>query len=363
MNRFTPADPPQVQLLLHKILNSGSASPSSANPVLHPNKVSHSLPTISSDEITGVPLHLAPGSAVDNSDNFVSITEFATVDYGIPPVYQTVAKKSLMTFIVMCRGAESASWEIARLEDAQDFINDTISKMFEDEVSCLSAFSRMKTWGLVGTICLQSSNMDALNNFRRCMASWLYKSMVFDSFPKDILSVKGGIFVLLKGSMRTFKMDLIPKVLFHRNNDLLAGKLRILATESFAVTDKSSKGESKQYWRNIELWADPQFHRCLQKIPESRLFFLRVDQVQIRGGLRPPENVLPSGKRSWDSTFPPPAPVTFPHPERSSSSSSSSSAAGAESTRGKTNPYSQRARGNGRSRPSKRGRYPRKAQF
>ena len=97
------------------------------------------------------------------------------------------------------------------------------------------------------------------------------------------------ISILLRTNMKSFHHEVLPKALFLRNKDRLAGSLRVLATQFFPEGEKSQKGESKENWRQIDLKGDDQVMRCLRFIPESFPFRLGGEPVKIRGGLRPQE--------------------------------------------------------------------------
>ena len=105
---------------------------------------------------------------------------------------------------------------------------------------------------------------------------------------------------------------MIPKVLFARNQDFLAGSLRVLSTKLFAASEVSHKGDSKEHWRSVELKGCDQFMRCLRFLPESHPFSLGFDSVQVRGGLRPLEDNQAStsgNKRPWSEVTPSPVPL------------------------------------------------------
>lgn len=140
--------------------------------------------------------------------------------------------------------------------------------------------------------------MDQLNGFRGKVASTRYLGSAYDLYPKDALTIKTEIEILLKNTMKNFKTHMVPKVIFTRNKDTLAGALRVLSTKFFSENDKMQKGETKLDWRLLTLHGDDQFLRCLKEHPESKPFPLGVESVQIRGGLRPPEPPA-LGKRIW----------------------------------------------------------------
>ena len=148
------------------------------------------------------------------------------------------------------------------------------------------------------TVYLKTADMDQLNGFRGKIATTRYRGSAYDLYPKDALTIKTEIEILLKNTMKNFKTNMVPKVLFTRNKESLAGALRVLSTKFFSETDKTQKGETKMDWRLLSLHGDDQFLRCLKEHPESKPFPLGVESVQIRGGLRPPEPPA-LGKRIW----------------------------------------------------------------
>ena len=298
--RFTPSTPRTVQILLRKMLGEDpdiSDQPSSA--FLTP----HNFDPVSSDEITNDPLHLAPGAREndDRNSNFISVAEFASVATSTPTVFHSIPKKPILPFVLLSRPLGSyARWEIPPIELAHDFINDTICKMFSDDVNGAQTFHRVRSWGLTSIVFLFSSDKDMMNNFRRCVAAWSYQEVEFDTYPKDVLTASAQLTILLKSSMKAFQAQMIPKILFHRNKETLAGVLRVVATRRFKPNERSSRGELKDNWRNIDLVGDAQFLRCLQALPESRPFLLGVEPVQMHGGLRPFEPSILDGKRPRD---------------------------------------------------------------
>ena len=134
--------------------------------------------------------------------------------------------------------------------------------------------------------------------------------MDFDTFPKDVVTMKSDISILLRSNMKCFMIEVLPKVLFMRNKHLIAGSLRVLATKFFPAGEMSQRGESKENWRQIELKGDEQVMRCLRFIPESTPFLLGVEPVQLRGGLQPHEpEILGKRTRNGPDSF---APVAGP---------------------------------------------------
>ena len=152
--------------------------------------------------------------------------------------------------------------------------------------------------------------MDMIADFRRQVVLWPYKDFSFDTFPRDAAVAKADVSILLRASMKTFETEIIPKVLFTRNKEVIAGSLRVLSTRFFSAQETSHKGESKEYWRSIDLKGSEQFMRCLRFIPESRPFLLGYDAVQIRGGLRPQDPQTQVGnKRPWSDYTPTEGPL------------------------------------------------------
>ena len=302
--KFLPDDDKRVGILFRKIHGESIHSDSArGSKLVH----LHDFPPVSSEEVTGIPLTEAPGADKKmEDDNFVKIAEFATIPPSGVNCFRTVTKKASISFILLAKSADAppgARWENPSISLAQDFINDLICRLFDEGKDCQKAYDRTGKWGIVSLIYLQSDNLDALNDMRREIAAAGYKGFNFDSFPKDLTTVKAEVTILLRSSMRTFVTHLIPRVLFARNKELLAGTLKILSTKFFPAEEKSTKGEPKTSWRTLELLGDEQFMRCLARFPESRPFGLGVNAVQIRGGLRPPEpeDMTTLGKRSWSA--------------------------------------------------------------
>lgn len=303
---FLPDDDIRVELLFRKIHGES----------LHADKGKrnsdlihlHDLPPVISTEVTGTPLNQAPGAdRLLQEDNFVKLAEFATLPPSGAMTFRTVTKWPAIEFILLTKPKDSppgARWENPSISLAQDFINDKLCKMLEEGNEEFNAYERTGKWGLVSIVYLKSEELPMTDDFRRNIAASEYKGYLFDSYPKDLVTVKAEVTILLRSSMRTFITHLIPKMLFGRNKEALAGSLKILSTRFFPNEERSTRGESKTSWRTIELLGDEQFMRCLARFPERRPFFLGVNAVQIRGGLRPPEpeETLSLGKRVWKAS-------------------------------------------------------------
>lgn len=271
----------------------------------------HDFPTVTSESITGIPLDQAPGAASQynlEDSRFVTIADFATAERPDRTVYHTIARRESITFLLVYRPSHTRGkkrWEIPPLTFCQDFINNLLSNMYAEDLPGAQAYARTGKWGRVQTIILQSIDMEAVADFRRQLVLWQYKDYAFDTFPRDAAIAKADVSILLRASMKTFETEIIPKVLFNRNKEVIAGSLRVLSTRFFTAQDISHKGESKEYWRSIELKGNDQFMRCLRFVPESRPFLLGYDAVQIRGGLRPQDPHVQAGnKRPWSDFTP-----------------------------------------------------------
>ena len=324
----------------------------------------HNFPTVYSQEITGVPVGEAPGAdLMSEDDRFVAIAEFASVELHQPTIFHTIAKRDAITFLMVSRPVSARgtqSWDFPPILLCQDYINELLSKLYAEDATGASAYLRSGRWGKLQTIVIQSRCLQTLNELRRHIVMETYQGYAFDTFPRDVVVAKPDVSILLRGSMKTFQTEIIPKVLFNRNKDIIAGSLRVLSTKFFSANDYSHKGESKENWRTISLKGDEQFMRCLRFIPESRPFLLGYDAVQIRGGLRPQEPSHPhfqvGAKRPWADIGPAPTPLL---PDRTESSfGASSDSTSSETPRG----HGKRGRPfRGGSRSRGRGRYPRKS--
>ena len=303
-HRFIPEDDTRIDILLRRIkgddpdrflLDTGSEG----------KTVIHNYPTIYSNEVTGIQWADAPGAChqyEDDDRRYVSVQAFVSVERPDTSVFHVIARRPLITFLMVFRekGMKgSDKWIFPPFAICQDFINEIINKCYSEDNKCVEAYNRSGKWGKIQTIILSSSDVDRLTEFRRLLTSRPYRGYSFDTFPKDAATVKADINILLRSSMKMFDTELIPKVLFSRNADLLAGTLRVLATRFFTKGETSHKGESKDEWRSVELKGNEQFMRCLRFIPESKPFLLGYDTVQLRGGLRPDEPTIAGAKRSW----------------------------------------------------------------
>lgn len=313
--RLSPEDDRRISILLRRMKGDEKDH---ADLTTTEKIVLHKLPTVRSDEVTGVPLEQAPGasSLYSVDDKFLSVADFASVKPRDPQIFHTITRRDSIVFVIVVRPEAARgklAWDIPTLAQCQDFVNDFLSKIYsaDDNPSWTKTYVRAGKWGRIGTILLSSESIDDLSEFRRQFAIWRYKNMAFDTYPKDVLTAKADVYILLRASMKAFNTEIIPKVLFSRNPDHIAGSLRVLATRFFAAEEKSHKGESKEHWRSIELKGCEQFMRCLRFIPENHAFLLGYDSVQIRGGLRPiSDNIASAGtKRPWADTPAPAVPL------------------------------------------------------
>ena len=358
-HRFVPDDCKRIALLLRKmrgdeiVATDGNMSGSHIN---------HNLPTVASNDVTGIPLAEAPGADAEDTDErrFITIADFAAVELPDTSVFHTITRRDTTTFMVVYRPLSARgkmSWEFPPMSISQDFINDMLSKMFADDFDQVAVYIRSGKWGKLSTIVLSTKSLDGLAGFRRHMSLCSYKGYSFDTYPRDVLIAKADVSILLRSSMKTFVTEIIPKVLFMRNDNLLAGKLRVLSTRFYTAADISHKGDSKEHWRSIDLKGDDQFMRCLRTIPESKPFLLGYDAVQIRGGLRPDEHFAPiaGNKRPWSEIQPISATPLLTDPRRFTPGPVPSSAL--ESSPYSPGPNRRGQRGRGRAgRGTRRGR-------
>ena len=300
--KFVPDDKRRAHIVLRKILGDPFDMPDfSRRDSKEGNKIIHDFPTVCSAEVTQVPLSRAPGSSLQvDAKQYIILAELASE----PRKFHTIARKEYLPFIIIALHENSppgTRWEFPRSELAKDFINFLLGILFSDDHAAAAAYQKTGKWGLLTLAFLASSNQNHLDDFRRAIQEHSYEGWHFDSYPKDALVSKSEISILLRSSMKGWKTEITPKVLFLRNKDSLAGTLRVESTTTFSAHETSHKGESKADWRKINLQGDDQLLRCLRKYPESHPFFLGVDAVQIRGGLRPPESAPTTllGKRQW----------------------------------------------------------------
>ena len=301
--RFIPEDRNRVDMVLRKIVGDRQTKISDTfSNDTHKEEI-HDFPMVSSEEITGIPLKDAPGAITDvDNKKFITLTEFASLRPSIAQTFRSIPKKDAVPFVLIYKDARKVltdyRWENPDFQRAADFVNELLCAMYEIDDLCHTAYIRTGKWGLFTIVYLNPNNSDHFNGFRKKAASTPLKGSAYDLYPKDALTLRTDIEILMRSSMLNFKTSMIPKVLFTRNKLELAGSIRVMATKFFDAQDTSLKGESKQDWRLISLKSDDQFLRCLRLFPESKPFLLGVDSVQIRGGLRPPEPAV-LGKRIW----------------------------------------------------------------
>ena len=317
---FVPEDEDRVEIVLQTIMGENEGRNTKAAPSL----IVHSMQPVISAEETGIPLHQAPGARPAwDEDKFLTVADF--ISRFPDPINVTIARKPSVPFLILHRPLNSKKrWQVPNFEDSADFVNDALSSMFHQDLPYAETYERSGKWGLFSTVYLNTTDPPAVEEFRRHLARWPFRGMDFDTFPKEAATMKSDISILLRNNMKLFQLEVLPKVLFIRNKDRLAGTLRILATRTFPEGETSHKGESKINWRQIELKGDDQVMRCLRFIPESFPFKLGVEPVQIKGGLRPQdmdENHNHLGKRSWSAaaaaSATPPSAILAPSPIQS----------------------------------------------
>ena len=264
----------------------------------------HNLPTIYSAVETGVPAENAPGACSTwDSERFLNVLELASAWPPESEISHPIPRRDTLPFLLLSRpmGPTRRRWDVPNLDIAADFINDTICTLFGDDYPYADGYERTGKWGLFTVIHIRTTRTELMEEFRRHVARHTFKGLDFDTFPKDIVTAKPDISILLRNNMKLFATELIPKVLFMRNKHILAGALRVLSTSSFKAGEVSQRGEAKDNWRQVQLKGDDQLLRCLRFLPESTPFMLGVEPVQIKGGLRPQEPDVPNllGKRPW----------------------------------------------------------------
>lgn len=314
-HKFCPEDEERVEIVLKTILGENMGRECR----MAPSTLVHTLPQVHSSEVTGIPADQAPGARTEwDEEQFLTVPDFTT---RFPDqVSVTIARKPSVAFLILSRQIGTRKrWGFPNYEAAADFVNDALSTMFHGDIPFADTYDRSGRWGLVSTILLKTSDLGNLHDFRSYLANFSFHGMSFDTFPKEVATMKPDISILLRNNMKSFHHEVLPKVLFIRNKERLAGSLRVLATKMFPDGEKSHRGESKENWRQIELKGDDQVMRCLRFIPESSPFKLGVETVQIRGGLRPqdPEEQQLLGKRTWSSSTSssnPPIAILAPQP-------------------------------------------------
>ena len=360
--QFIPDNPSKVEIVLRAIHGEQPSSTPQDRAVLH------TFPTVFSEAETGIPAEQAPGSRpVWDLNKYVTVTDFKSTFPPDQAVSHVVPRRPSIPFLLLFRPMNSRGrWEVPDFETAADFLNDVICNMYNQEAPFADTYDRTGKWGLMTTILLKSAEPQLMEDFRQHLTHSTYNAMDFDSFPRDVATVRPDLSILLRSNMKSFKIEVLPTILFRRNKDRLAGSLRVLSTKYFPTGEKSQKGESKETWRQIQLKGDDQVMRCLRFIPESSPFLLGVESVQIRGGLRPQEDLQQQqsqhslrGKRTWHSTichssvvsgagsqesvFCPPNPILAPTPSGSAHSlagqppQSPAPSRGGPSKRGRTN--------------------------
>ena len=323
--KFLPEDRERVEIVLQIIL--GEKDKSIEQGKNGNSTIVHNFPTVFSESETNIPAVSAPGAkpTEDGDNDFISVMDFPSRYHSDEAIFHSVPKRTTITFLLMFRPRNSVSrWDIPDFESAADFVNDALCQMYHQDAPFVEAYERTGKWGIIPTIILRSDTPSGILDFRLQLTRWSFKDMDFDTFPRDVAVMKPDLSILLRSNMKSFQLEVLPKVLFLRNKERLAGSLRVLSHRIFPTGEKSHKGESKDQWRQVELKGDEQVLRCLRFIPESFPFKLGVEPVQIRGGLRPQdpaEGNPTSRKRTWskmDQDPSPPPVILSPSPSSSS---------------------------------------------
>lgn len=301
-------------MVLQKI-QGDSPRPQKQNPFV----TQHVLPTVFSADVTGIPAEEGPGVCSSwDSDKFISVIELTSAWPPESEVYHPLPRRDTLPFLLLSRqmGPPTRRWDVPTADIAVDFINETICILYGDDYPYADGYDRTGKWGLFTVIYIKASSPTLLEEFRRHISRHTSKGFDFDTFPKDVITAKPDISILLRNNMKSFAIEMIPKVLFMRNKNILAGALRVLSTTRFKEGETSQKGEAKDEWRQIQLKGNEQLLRCLRFLPESTPFLLGVEPVQIKGGLRPQEAEHSSllGKRTWGSNNPQTVPPVILNP-------------------------------------------------
>ena len=125
-HRFLPDDDLRIAVMLRKMVGDQETAAGCAST----QQTVHDFPTVFSNDVTGIPLHEAPGSAAlyDTNDDarFVVIVDFASVERPETAVFHTIARRESITFVLVSR-PESARgkkrWEIPALTECQDYVH------------------------------------------------------------------------------------------------------------------------------------------------------------------------------------------------------------------------------------------------
>ena len=301
--KFVPNNDEKVDIVLQVIHGERSERP--VSPYTGSTKY-HNLPTVFSAVETGIPVEDGPGARSEwDLEHFLPVVDFSAEVVPRSQVIHSIPRRKSIPFILLFREARSRKrWAVPDAETAADFINDHICMMFGQDAPYAESYERTGKWGKITTLLLKPDPLGAtssMEDFRSHLARWSSRGMDFDTFPKDVVTMKSDISIILRSNMKCFMIEVLPKVLFMRNKHLIAGSLRVLATKFFPAGKMSQRGESKEHWRQIELKGDEQVMRCLRFIPESTPFLLGVEPVQLRGGLRPHEPEI-LGKRARTGT-------------------------------------------------------------
>ena len=144
--RFIPEDGKRVDMVLKKIVGDRIGKTSDAFRDNEQEEI-HNLPTIYSNEVTGVPLQDAPGAATTVDDRkFLTLAEFASKRAPLTQTFRSIPKKEIVPFVLIYKDERKVlteyRWENPDHQRSADFINEVLCSMYEKDDHCHYAYQR-----------------------------------------------------------------------------------------------------------------------------------------------------------------------------------------------------------------------------
>ena len=195
--------------------------------------------------------------------------------------------KGHVPFILLCRPAAvpTSEWIIPELDVFFDAVADLGNEIIHNCPDLFDGVAWANPWGQIGLIGLRPSDVKLMERVRQYIASFTFKELIFNTFPKNATVQNLELTILLRSHLRYIDIPAIPTFLFNRNPGL-SGELDAHKSKPFSSTEKTYAGQSKGGWSQVFLRADAEFRKCLEKYTEDHWFSIGFAKIQIRGGVR-----------------------------------------------------------------------------
>ena len=195
--------------------------------------------------------------------------------------------KGHVPFILLCRPAAvpTSEWIIPELDVFFDVVADLGNEIIHNCPELFDGVAWANPWGEIGLIGLRPSDVKLMEKIRQYIASFTFKDLMFNTYPKNATVQNLELTILLRSHLRYIDIPAIPTFLFTRNPGL-SGELDAHKSKPFSSNEKTYAGQSKGGWSQVFLRADAEFRKCLEKYTEDHWFSIGFAKIQIRGGVR-----------------------------------------------------------------------------